>query len=53
MFAVKEKKKEERGIGNWEWGTTNVDYLKRGIFKSDNVQYEESLKVRVFKWGIF
>ena len=37
---------EQRRIGNWEWGMTNVDYRERGIFKSDNVQYEESfLKV--------
>lgn len=46
IFAVKEKKMEQRRIGNWEWGMTNVDYRERGIFKSDNVQYEESfLKV--------
>ena len=38
IFAVKEKKMEERGIGNWEWGMTNVDDLKRGIFKSDNMR---------------
>ena len=29
---------KERGIGNWEWGMTNVDDLKRGIFKSDNMR---------------
>lgn len=46
IFAVKEKQIEEREIGNCEWGMTNVDYRGREIFKSDNVQYEESfLKV--------
>ena len=35
IFAVKEKKMEERGIGNWEWGMTNVgngEYLKATMF---------------------
>ena len=44
-FAVKEKKNGRTGNWKLKWGMTNVDYLKRGIFKSDNVQYEESLKV--------
>ena len=34
IFAVKEKKMDERRIGNLEWGMTNVDYLERGIFKA-------------------
>ena len=41
-------------MGEWEWGTGNGAFLKRGIFRSGNLWKGESLKNgEISKAGIF